>query len=522
MNLVEFLQELSAKNVELWVDAGKLRYRGPQDVLTPTLLTEIKRYKEKIIPLLQKRIETAKTNPLYPVARNKHIPLSFAQQSLWFLQQLEVDSGFYNISTAVRFEGRLNVAALEYSLNHIINRHETLRTNFRMVDGKPFQVIHPTRSLTLTIVDLRSRSVSFGQSLAESEREIFCQQLATTEAQRPFDLASDLLVRATLVKLGEAEHILLLTMHHIVSDCWSMGVLMRELAAVYSAVCNHLPSPLPELPIQYADFAVWQQQWLQKEVFASPLAYWKQQLEGAPALLELPTDRPRPANQTYRGATQTFALSKELSAALMDLSQRQGVTLFMTLLAAFQILLYHYSGQDNICVGTPISNRNRSEIEGLIGFFVNTLVLRTNLGGNPSFTDLLSQVREVALSAYAHQDIPFEQVVEQLQPERSLSYTPLFQVMFVLHVPIPLLQFAGLTLSPLPVESFTAKFDLTLSLENSALGLGGSIEYNTDLFDASTITRMIGHFQTLLQGLVANPDQKLSQISLLRNYVKIT
>ncbi|BAZ20880.1 amino acid adenylation domain-containing protein [Kalymmatonema gypsitolerans NIES-4073] len=516
MNLVEFLQELSAKNVELWVEGGKLRYRGPQDVLTPALLKDIKQYKEKIILLLQKRADTAQTIPLSPVERNGHIPLSFAQQRMWFLQQLEPESGFYNLPAAMRFEGQINQAALEYSINHIITRHETLRTNFIQVDGQPFQVIHPARSLTLTIVDLRSRSVSERCSLAESELESYCQQLAIKETQRPFDLATDPLVRASLFKLTEKEHVLLLVMHHIVSDGWSMGILIREVAAVYQAVCSQKPISLPELPIQYADFAHWQQQWLQGEVLTKQVGYWKEQLAGIPALLELPTDRPRAAIQTYGGATEKFTLSKELSKALKDLSQRQGVTLFMTLLAAFQTLLYRYSGQTDICVGTPIGNRNGTYLEGLIGLFLNTLVLRSNLSDNPSFSDLLSQVRKVALDAYAHQDLPFEQLVEQLQPERSLSYTPLFQVMFVLLIaPMQVLQLPDLTLSPLAIESSTAKFDLTLSLENTSAGLMGVIEYNTDLFDKATIARMVRHYQTVLEAVVANPRQKLSELPLL-------
>ncbi|MBW4633663.1 MAG: amino acid adenylation domain-containing protein [Iphinoe sp. HA4291-MV1] len=508
MNLVEFLQELSAKNVELWVDNGKLRYRGPEDVLTPALLIEIKQYKEKIILLLQKRTETATTNSLYPVARNGHIPLSFAQQRLWFLQQFEPDNGFYNISAAVHFSGTLNQSALEQSLNYMIRRHEALRTNFVVTtDGQATQVIYPERCLKLQIIDL--------QHLGETEQQLSCQELAATEAVRPFDLAEDLLVRSTLLNLTPKEHVLLLVMHHIVSDGWSMGVVVKELAAVYNAVCNDEPINLSELPIQYADYAVWQQQHLAGEVLASQQAYWQQQLATAPALLELPTDRPRPAIQTYKGAIQTFTLSQELTAALTSLSQRQGVTLFMTLLAAYQTLLYRYSGQTDICVGTPIANRNHREIEGLIGLFLNTLVLRSNLSGNPSFADLLSQVREVALSAYAHQDLPFEQLVEALQPERSLSHAPLFQVMFVLRTPMPPLQLPDLTLSLLPINSSTTNFDLTLFMEQTSSGLSGSIEYNTDLFDDSTIVRMVQHYENLLGAVVANPQTPVSNLAIL-------
>ncbi|OKH59480.1 non-ribosomal peptide synthetase [Scytonema sp. HK-05] len=490
-----------------------MRYRGPQDVLTPELLNDIKRVKEKIILLLQKHSETAQTIPLCPIERNGHIPLSFAQQRMWFLQQLEPESAFYNLPAAMRFEGQLNVSALEYSINYIISRHEVLRTNFIQVEGQPFQIIHPARSLTLTVVDLRLHGVS---EFAESELEIYCQQLAIEETQRPFDLATEALVRASLFKLTETEHILLLVMHHIVSDGWSMGVLIREITAVYQAVCSQKPISLQKLPIQYADFAHWQQQWLQQEVLRKQLGYWKEQLQGATALLELPTDRPRPAIQTYGGASEKFVLSQDLCEALTALSQRQGVTLFMTLLAAFQTLLYRYTNQTDVCVGTPIANRNGSEIEGLIGLFLNTLVLRSNLSGNPTFSDLLLQVRKVALDAYAHQDVPFEQLVEQLQPKRSLSYTPLFQVMFVLlNAPMPKLELPDLKLSVLPIENSTAKFDITLLLENTAGGLSGFIEYNTDLFDAATIARMVQHYQTLLEAVVANPHQKVSELPLL-------
>jgi amino acid adenylation domain-containing protein len=446
--------------------------------------------------------------PLLPIARSVEMPLSFAQARLWFLDQLEPGNAFYNIPAAVRLSGQLNLAALEQSLNQIISRHEALRTNFVTVNGQPVQVIASTLTLTVPVVDLRQ--------VPESELERDCQRLANEEAVQPFDLATEPLVRTKLLQLSESEHVLLLTMHHIVSDGWSMGVLVRELAALYEAFCNDSLLVLPELPIQYPDFAVWQQQWLQAEVLESQLGYWKQQLDGASALLELPTDRPRLAVQTFRGAHQSFALSKEVTEALITLSQRQGATLFMTLLAAFEILLHRYTGQADICVGTPIANRNRAEIEGLIGLFVNTLVLRTDMSGNPSFEDVLSRVRDVALEAYAHQDLPFEQLVEALQPSRDLSHTPLFQVMFVLeNAPMPSLKLQGLTLSLLEVESATAKFDLTLSLENSEQGLIGSWEYNTDLFDAATITRIAGHYETLLEAIVTNPQQQVSQFPLL-------
>jgi amino acid adenylation domain-containing protein len=446
--------------------------------------------------------------PLLPVEREGELLLSFAQARLWFLEQLEPGSGAYNIPAAVRLTGSLDVVALEQSLQEIVLRHEALRTTFAMVSGEPLQVIAPVLALSVPLVDLRS--------LSEAQQKAEVKRLATESAQQPFDLAMGPLLRATLLKLGEAEHVLLLTMHHIVSDGWSMGVLLRELATLYEAFSAGKPSPLPQLPIQYADFAHWQRQWLQGEVLAAQLSYWQQQLAGAQTVLELPTDRLRPAVQTFRGATEFLALAEPLTQKLKTLSQRSGVTLFMTLLAAFQTLLYRYTGQEDICIGSPIANRNRSETEELIGFFVNTLVLRTDMSENPSFQELLGRVREVTLGAYAHQDLPFEQLVEALQPERNLSHHPLFQVMFVLqNAPMSALELPSLTISSREMESSTAKFDLDLSMEDTEQGLRGSLEYNTDLFDAGTISRMLEHFQTLLEGIVAEPDQRLSDLPLL-------
>ncbi|MDF5733215.1 MAG: condensation domain-containing protein, partial [Rhizonema sp. PD38] len=437
------------------------------------------------------------TSPaLLPTPRNVELPLSFTQQRLWFLDQLEPSSALYNISRALRLVGTLRVTALEQSLREIIHRHEALRTNLITVDGQPVQIIHTVTNWRLSIVEL--------QHLSTNEQQIASQQLAIAHVQQPFDLAFEPLFRATLVVLSDTDHILLVCMHHIISDGWSMGVFLQELTTVYNAFCQGQPSlrhatltPLAPLPIQYADFAVWQRQWLTKEVLQTQLAYWLQQLASTPALLSLLTDRPRPAEQTFSGARLTFALSGELTAALTQLSRQQGVTLFMTLLAAFDVLLYRYSGTEDILVGSPIANRNHREVEGLIGFFVNTLVMRTDVSGNPSFAELLSRVRDMAIDAYAHQDLPFEMLVEALQPERSLSHTPLFQVMFVLqNVPMPEIELAGLSVSSLPAQSATAKFDLTLGMENTDSGLVGVWEYNTDLFDSSTIERMAGHFQS--------------------------
>jgi len=467
------------------------------------------------ITSLGERIEAARREglglqapPILPRTINENLPLSFAQQRLWFLDQLIPDSPIYNISLAYRVTGQLNVGALEQSLCEIVRRHEALRTTFTPVDGQPIQAIAPEINLTLPVVDLRE--------IAEAERDAEVQWLATQEAQQPFDLTQGPLLRVKLLRLDEAEHVLFLTMHHIVSDGWSLGVLMRELAVLYEGFSTRKPVSLPELPIQYADFALWQREWLSGEVLESNLAYWKQQLGGELPILELPTDRPRPPVQTYRGARQSFELSKDLTDALKVLSRREGVTLFMTLLAAFKVLLYRYTGQEDVIVGSPIANRNWAKIERLIGFFVNTLVLRSELSGTPSFQELLGRVREVALGAYAHQDMPFERLVEELQPERDMSYNPLFQVMFVLqNAPMTDWEFSGLALSSLEVDSQTAKFDLGLSLTETEQGLVGSFGYNTDLFDGATIARMVGHWRTLLDGVVADLDKRICDLPIL-------
>ncbi|NLG50016.1 MAG: amino acid adenylation domain-containing protein, partial [Chloroflexi bacterium] len=445
---------------------------------------------------------------IVPVSREGELPLSFAQQRLWFLDQLSPGNLFYNIPVAVRLTGDLDVAALEKSLNAIIQRHEALRTLFIAEGGKPQQVIQAGVTLSLGVQDL--------SHLPAAEREAEVERLARAEAGQPFDLARGPLLRARLFKLAAQEHVIVVTMHHIISDGWSLGVLVRELAALYGAIRAGRPSPLPELPIQYADYAAWQRGWLQGDVLEAQLDYWRKQLAGAPPLLELPTDHPRPAMQTYHGATESFAFPAELLERLRALSRAEGTTLFMTLLAAFQTLLYRYSGQEDICVGTPIANRNRADIEGLIGFFVNTLVMRGDLSGQPGFRDLLKRVRETALGAYAHQDVPFEMLVEQLQPQRNMSHTPLFQVAFSLqNTPAVQRELPGLTLKAMSLESGTAKFDLTLVMAETDEGLAGSVEYNTDLFEAETIRRMVGHLQTLLEGIVAAPDCSVARLPLL-------
>ena len=444
--------------------------------------------------------------PIVPVSRDGDLFLSFAQQRLWFLDQLVPGSIAYNISEAVRLTGPLNVVALEQSLTEILRRQEILRTTFGAIDGKPFQTISPAKPFILPVTDL--------QHFPETEREAEARRQATEEARQSFDLAKGPLFRAILLRLGEEDHVFLFIMHHVVSDGWSMGVFFRELAALYEAFSSGKPSPLAELPIQYADFAYWQRQWLQGEVLETQLSYWKEQLQGVP-VLQLPTDRPRPAVQTFHGASQSLVLPRSLAEALKRLSRQEGVTLFMTLLAAFKTLLCRYTGQEDIVVGTPMAGRNRVEIEPLIGFFINTLALRTDLSGDSSFRELRRRVREVTLGAYAHQDLPLEKLVEELQPERDLSRTPLFQVFFnMLNIESYRLELCGLTVEPLLLSEPDSKFDLTFYASEKNEEVHLNLVYNADLFDTATTTRMLGCFQNLLDDIVDNPEERISSLLL--------
>ncbi|HEU4507719.1 MAG TPA: amino acid adenylation domain-containing protein, partial [Pyrinomonadaceae bacterium] len=441
--------------------------------------------------------------PIVAIGRDRDLALSFAQQRLWFLDQLEPGSSFYHIPAAVRLQGTLDLGALEQSFREVIRRHESLRTTFGVANGVPVQLIDQEPEFKLPVLDVSSE--------AEARR------VATEESQRPFDLSTGPLLRASVLRLTDQEHVLVCTMHHIISDGWSMGVLIRELTTLYDAYAKGEPSPLPELQIQYADYAHWQREWLQGEVLEKQLNYWKQQMDGAPAVLELPTDYPRPAVQTFNGANQSLTLPAELTTGLKALTQHEGVTLFMTLLAAFQTLLWRYSGQEDIVVSTGIANRNRAETEPLIGFFVNTLVLRTDLSGEPAFTELLRRVREVTLGAYAHQDVPFELLVEALAPERDARYTPLFQVMLVMQNARAgqEAKLEGLQVSRLGAESGTAKFDLTMFVEERDEELGLVLEYNTDLFAPRTIEQMLQSFRRLVEGIVAAPEQSITGFEMI-------
>ena len=442
--------------------------------------------------------------PIAPVSRNQNLPLSFNQERLWFLEQLQPDTSVHNLLHCLRLKGVLNVAALEQSLMEIACRHEILRTTFTVIDGQPIQVISPKIEWKLPVVDLRE--------LPTEQRQTEAQKLAREDAEQPFDLAKAPLWRFKLLRLGAEEHILYRTIHHIIFDGWSHSVFMRELGILYKAFSHGQPSPLSELPIQYADYAQTQKQWLQGEVLSSQLDYWKQQLGGNIPALEFPTDYPRSAVPSYRGAYQPLELSESLTAALKKLSYQQGASLFVTLLAGFKTLLYLYTEQEDTIVCSPVVGRHRVETKGLMGYFNNVVVMRTDLSQKPSFQEVLRRVSRVSAETSAHQDTPLQKVAEL----PNLVRTPLTRAMFVLqNIPNQSLELDGLTVSSLYVDREIANFDLSLSLQEKAGKLTGGVQYKIDLFKATNITQMVEHFQDLLESLVANPEQSISDLPLL-------
>ncbi|NBD14551.1 condensation domain-containing protein, partial [Corallococcus silvisoli] len=443
-----------------------------------------------------------------PVTGNAARPLSFAQQRLWFIDQLEPGTALYNMPVAVRLEGTLRQDVLARALREVTRRHAALRTTFAEENGQPIQVIHPDMNLKLDRVDLTGSEAR--------ERTSLARQRITQETLKPFDLLRGPLLRALLVTLDTQEHVLLVTMHHIVSDGWSLGVLVREVSTLYAAFAEGRPSPLPELSVQYLDFAVWQRQELQGAVLQREVDYWKQKLSGASPVLELPTDHPRPAVRGNAGATQVFHWPRSLAEGLRELAKREGASLYMVLLAGWQALLSRYSGQKDISVGSPIAGRVRPEVEGLIGFFVNTLVLRTQLEDGLSFRGLLKQVRETVLEAQDHQQLPFEKLVEALQPQRDRSHTPLFQTLLALqNVPVGEARLPGMSLKPVALEGRTSKFDLSVFFMETADGLSGGLEYSTELFESATVRRMVEHLRVLLEGVLAHPETRVDRTSLL-------
>jgi hypothetical protein len=476
--LETFLADLSRQSIRLWLEGDRLRCSGPEAVVTEDLNAQLRARKGEIVAFLQQAQQLqqsgSKSPQMLPSQRPAHIPLSFAQQRLWFLHQLQPDSAVYNLPMAVQVEGFLEVAALSQSLNELLRRHEALRTRFVITDGQPAQVIAAPMPLNLEQLNLEHIDLQ-----ASANPEAAVRQAAVTAAQTPFDLSRDLPLRVTLLRLSETKSVVLFTLHHIIADGWSQEILIQELAIFYRAALMGQPAALPPLPLQYADYAIWQQNWLQGEALETQLDYWRKQLNVSQSVLQLPTDYPRARVQTYRGAVEQFSLSKALSQRLSALAQQQSATLFMTLLAAFKVLLYRYTGQSDLVVGTPIANRHRAEVEGLIGLFVNTLVLRSRLSPQASFKALLDQVKTTTWAAYDHQDLPFEKLVEAIQPERDLSYSPLFQVKFRLeNAPPAPLSLPGLTFQRLPQAVTTAKLDLSVDLYETAEGIVGGFEYN--------------------------------------------
>ena len=472
-------------------------------------------FETPVLANLAIRVEAARESreewsapPLVPVPRTGPLALSFAQQRLWFIDQLEPGIPLYNIPVALRVEGPLDPAVLALCLGEVLRRHEALRTVFAAPEGSPEQVIQPAVPFHLPVIDLTG--------LPEGERERLAFHLAGDEASRSFDIGCGPLLRGVLLRLAEGDHVVLLTMHHIVSDGWSVGILVHEIAVLYAAFAEGRPSSLPELPVQYADFSDWQRSWLQGEALERQMTFWRQQIADLPPLLELPTDRPRPAVQSFRGALRPVRLAESLIRQAQLLSRHESATLFMVILAGFKALLSRWSGQRHLAVGIPVAGRNRRETEGLIGFFVNTLVLRSDLSGEPSIRDLVGQVRETALAAYAHQDVPFEKLVQEISPERSLAHTPLIQVVFALqNAPVESVEIESLRLRPMSGGGTTAKFDLTLSLEEHSGELVGTVEYATDLFDPTTIERLILQYERLLTAALETPDLEVPEIPLL-------
>jgi amino acid adenylation domain-containing protein len=476
---------------------GKFQFSAKKKAILDALLSQ-----EGMVPAQDRIPRRQESGPA---------PLSFSQQRLWFFDQFEPANFVYNLLTPVSMRGQLNVAALQEAFDELANRHEVLRTTFELVDGQPVQVIGRQRSIPLRHVEL--------MHLTEPEREQQLQKLLHEQAQQPFDLKKGPVIRITLARLAPEEHVLIIAMHHIATDAWSMHVLVRETIALYEAYSRGRAPDLPPLPLQYADFTVWQRNWLQGEVLEQQLQYWKQQLGSGPAVLELPGDRPRPAVQTYSGADFPFAFSPALSQSLKVLARAEGATLFMVLLAGFKVLLHRYTGQQEIIVGSPISNRQRKELEGLIGFFVNTLPVRTIVSGDLPFREVVHRVREAALGAFAHQDIPFEYLVEQFHPDRNLSHSPIVQVIFNFEAAARKpAEIPGLAAAILNVENQAAKFDLTLFTSDRGSEIFGTLEYNVDLFNRDTIERMANHLLTLLSAVIADPEQRIAELALLTRH----
>lgn len=512
MKTTDFLSYLRNLDVKVYLEGDRLRVNGPKGAITPDIKAELAERKPEIIEFIKSSnnlVTDDNRQSIKQISREKEIPLSSAQLRLWFLEQLEPgSSSAYNISRTLGIRGKLNRKALEQSIGEIVRRHECLRTNFATSNGQPHQGIKAHENFSLAIEELEEVPIS--------ERRGKALELATAMARRKFDLTGEPLYQFKLFCLDPSEHLLQVVMHHMVSDGWSIRLFQRELTALYEACCQGIASPLAPLPIQYADYAYWQQEWLKGEQYQEQLAYWKRVLGGSLPVLELPTDYPRPRVQTYRGAREELQLEWELSDKLKQLSQKEGVTLAMTMLAAFKTLLYRHSLQEDIIVGTPLAGRNQVEVEGLIGFFISTLVLRADLSGNPSFSQLLKRIRSCTLEAYAHQEMPFEKLVEELQPERDMSRSPIFQVWFNMqNLGEDKLELSGLTVESLSREEVQSKFDLTLYVKELKEGIKCEFVYNADLFARERIAQMAEQLQYLLMQVADNPEAKIAHLSLV-------
>ncbi|NEP86223.1 MAG: amino acid adenylation domain-containing protein [Okeania sp. SIO2C2] len=507
MKIVEFISYLQNLGIKVWIEQEQLGCDAPKGVMTPELKQDLIARKTEIIEFLRQGYKTQEQF-IKQVSRDGKLPLSFAQERLWFLNQLFPNNPAYNVPIVLTIDGTLNVVALEQSLNAVIQRHETLRTTFFEIDGKPVQIVAPVTDLKLPVVDLQN-------NYSPQEQSEKVQQLIRQEAMTLFDLAKGPVLRVTLLRLDPERHVLLMTMHHIMCDLWSLGILVKELSSFYAGFSQGKFSNLPELPIQYADFAYWQREWFAGGVLEKQLNYWKKQLTGVSPVLKLPTDYPHPAKPTFKGGSKSFQINLDLTRKLRQLSKESESTLFMTLLSAFFVLLSRYSGQLDLVVGSPIANRNRGEIESLIGMFVNTLVLRADLSDNPTFQELLNQVRETTLEAYAHQDFPFEKLVEQLKIQRNLSHNPLVQIAIALqNTKMEPWNLPGLRVSQMLDSDFT-RFDLEVQLMEVSSGLEVSCNYSRDIFESDTIDRMMKHFQVLLEAVVTHPEQRVLQLPLM-------
>ena len=518
MTTAAFLAALRDRQINLSVEGDRLRCTAPKGALTQELQAEIARRKAEILSCLgQGEARPRRQAPPIPrVSRDGTLPLSFGQQRLWFLHQMDPASAAYNLQLSIPLPA-VDVALLERVLTEIVRRHETLRTTFDVVDGQPVQIVRPAAPVSVAVSDL--------SGLAPDQRQAEAQRIKWETYTRPFDLIEGPVIRFALLRLPEGRAELIIAQHHIVTDGWSIALLADELRVIAQAYVQGQPSPLAELPVQYADYASWQRAWLTGDVLAEHLAYWRGRLDGL-AALELPLDRPRPPVQSFAGAVQSFVLSEQASHGLRRLSREQNVTLYMTLLTVFQALLARYAGQTDIVVGTSNGNRRQIELEQLIGFFVNTQVVRTDLSGDPTFLEALQRVASAALEAYDHEEVPFEKLVEELQPRRDLSRSPLFDVLFIMqntplevfvrqHGSARALPPGPIHAADLPVRKSTAKFDLTLSMAEVGDRICGSLEYSTDLFDDETITRLLGHFDILLEAAAVEPGRRLSAVPLL-------